>query len=330
MVSCDGSDRGEHDLNITSIVCEKSQAKGSLSSTNVLLTCSTCACSCGRGSIIAEIEGIKLELVILKSQSCAFTSNQYDSLQSDINLLKSAQKSLENIIKIQGETINSFQQKILAFESKLLSFEQLLFNDNPKLNASLDHDSQLQCTAELIPQGADNDVPKSNCEIPSPTHLNNNQCMNILKDNSIVHPTGKPNELSPSDQLKENQSYKNCKTICISPEISPNVTPVIPDPILSDVNLLPESSFNLQANVPVLPVGDANLPPSPVTQVPSDATLLKDNPSLSKNETPCPFTLRRGWCLKGEHYDFSHRNMVNNVQLRQHSNKHKDLGRDTV
>ena len=313
MVSCDGSGRGEHDLNIASIVSEKSRIKGSLSSKKGLLTCSKCACSCGRGEIIAEIEGIKLELVILKLQSCAFTTNQFDSLQSNIDLLKSAQKSLQNYIKIQGETINSFQQKIIAFESKLFSLEQLLYNDNRKLNASLDHDSQLQCTTELIPKGSGNAVPKSNCEIPSPTHLNNNQCMNILKDNSIVYPPGKPYELPPSDQLKENQSYKNCKTICISPEISPNVTSAIPDLRLSEVNLQPESSFNLQANVPVL--GDANLSPPPVTQVPRDATSLKDNPSLSKNETPCPFILRRGWCKKGEHCDFSRRNMVNNVQL---------------
>ena len=72
--------------------------------------------------------------MILKSQSCSFTSDQYDSLQSSINLLKSTQKSLENIIKIQGETINSLQQEILTFESKFLSLEELLFNDNPQLN----------------------------------------------------------------------------------------------------------------------------------------------------------------------------------------------------
>jgi hypothetical protein len=44
---------------------------------------------------------------------------------------------------------------------------------------------------------------------------------------------------------------------------------------------------------------------------------------VPKNETPCPFILRRGWCLKGEQCDFSHRNMVNNDQARQHSNDKK-------
>ena len=140
-----------------------------------------------RGEIIAEIEGIKLDLVILKSQSCSFTSDRYDSLQSNINLLKPTQKSLENIIKIQGETINSLQQEILTFESKFLSLEELLFNDNPELNASLDHNSQIQCIAESNRQGSGNVVRKSNCKIPLPTHSGNNQFLNILKVNSIVH-----------------------------------------------------------------------------------------------------------------------------------------------
>ena len=92
-----------------------------------------------------------------------------------------------------------------------------------------------------------------------------------------------------------------------------------PNPVYSSSS----GAGTLQANVdPVIPVGDANLPPR-VTQASSDATLLKRNPSLSKNETPCPFILRRGWCLKGDKCDFSHHNMVNNVQLRQFSNKHK-------
>ena len=321
--SCDGVDRGECDSSATSIVGGKSQTECTSRSSNGLLTRSTSACPCVRGEIIAEIEGIKLDLVILKSQSCSFTSDQYDSLQSSVNLLKSTQKSLENIIKIQGETINSLQQEILTFESKFLSLEELLFNDNPQLNASLDHNSQIQCTAESHSQGSDNVARKSNCKIPLPTHSGNNQSLNILKDNSIAHSIGKSFELSSSDQLKRSQPYENCKTVCISPESSPKVTTNIPDPLVSDTDLLPESSINLQANVdPVIPVSDANLPPR-VIQAPSDATLLKRNSSLSKNETPCPFILRRGWCLKGDKCDFSHRNMVNNFQLRQFSNKHK-------
>ena len=195
-VSCDGVDRGERDLSATSVVSEKSQTECTSSSTNGLLTRSTCACPCVRGEIIAEIEGIKLDLVILKSQSCSFTIDQYDSLQSNINLLKSTQKSLENIIKIQGETINSLQQEILTFESTFLSLEEILFNDNPQLNASLDHNNQIQCTAEFNTQGSGNVVRKSNCKIPLPTHSGNNQSLNILKDNSIVHSTGKYYESS--------------------------------------------------------------------------------------------------------------------------------------
>ena len=172
-----------------------------------------------RGEIIAKIE---------KSQSCSFTSDQYGSQQSNINLLKSTQKSLENFIKIQGETINSLQQEILTFESKFLSLEELLFNDNPQLKASLDHNSQIQCTAEFNPQGSGNVVRKSNCEIPLPTHSGNNQFLNILKDNSIVHSTGLMNHPPLTSQNEINRMKIYCKTVCISPESSPNVITNIP------------------------------------------------------------------------------------------------------
>jgi hypothetical protein len=135
-----------------------------------------------------EIEGIKLDLANFKSQSCFGTDDQYDSLQSNIKSLQSTQISLKNIIKTQDldETINSLQQEIFVFKSKLFSLETLLFNVNPQLSASLDLDSEIQCTAKVNPQGSNNDVGKSNCEILLPTHLNNNQSTN------------------------ENQPYENC------------------------------------------------------------------------------------------------------------------------
>jgi hypothetical protein len=127
-------------------------------------------------------------LAIFKSQSCFGTDDQYDSLQSNIKSLQSTQKSLKNIIKTQDE-------EIFVFKSKLLSLETLLFNDNPQLNASLDLDSQIQCTAKVNRQGSNNDVGKSNCEILLPTHLNNNQSTN------------------------ENQPSENCKTIVVRQKV---------------------------------------------------------------------------------------------------------------
>ena len=294
-VDCDGPDRREQDLNVTLVVNEEGQTEYISSLINGSLTQSACACTCSQGEIIAEIEGIKLDLAIFKSQSCFDTDDQYDSLQSNIKSLQSTQKSLKNIIKTQDETINSLQQEIFVFKSKFLSFETLLFNDNPQLNASLDLDSQIQCTAKVNPQVSNNDVGKSNCEILLPTHLNNNQSTN------------------------ENQPSENCKTICSSPKSSLNINANVPTPLVSDVvpvppasnaDLMPKSSLDVEVNVPVPTVSDANSPPTRVMQI-------------SKNETPCPFILRRGWCLKGEQCDFSHRNMVNNDQARQHSNDKK-------
>ncbi|CAB4038401.1 Hypothetical predicted protein, partial [Paramuricea clavata] len=259
-VDCDGPDRREQDLNVIIVVNEESQTEYTSSLINGSSTQSACACTCSQGEIIAEIEGIKLDLAIFKSQSCFGTDNQYDSLQSNIKSLQSTQKSLKNIIKTQDETINSLQQEIFVFKSKLLSLETLLFNVNPQLNASLDLDSQIQCTAKVNPQGSNNDVGKSNCEILLPTHSNNNQSTN------------------------ENLPSENCMTICSSPKSYFNINANDPSPLVSDVvlvlpasnaDLMPKSSLGVEVNVPVPNVSDANLPPTNEMQVP-------------KNETPCP------------------------------------------
>jgi hypothetical protein len=84
--------------------------------------------------------------------------------------------------------------------------------------------------------------------------------------------------------------------MCSSPKSSLNINANVPAPLASDVvpvqpasnaDLMPKSSVDVEVNVPVPTVSDANSPPTRVMQVP-------------KNETPCPFILRRGWFLKGE------------------------------
>ena len=37
---------------------------------------------------------------------------------------------------------------------------------------------------------------------------------------------------------------------------------------------------------------------------------------MQKKDKPCPFIVRRGWCIKGQECDFSHANLVNNLDLR--------------
>ena len=117
---------------------------------------------------------------------------------------------LKILLKLKTRQKNPLRQEIFVFKSKLLSLETLLFNVNPQLNASLDLDSQIQCTAKVNPQGtSSNDVEKSNCEILLPTHSNNNQSTN------------------------ENQPSENCKTICSSPKSSLNMNANVPAPLVS-------------------------------------------------------------------------------------------------
>ena len=111
-VDFDDPDRRKQDLNVTLAVNEEGQTEYTSTLINGSSTQSACACTCSQGEIIAEIEGIKLDLAIFKSQSCFVTDDQYDYLQSNIKSLQSTQKSLKDIIKTQDETINSLQQEI--------------------------------------------------------------------------------------------------------------------------------------------------------------------------------------------------------------------------
>jgi hypothetical protein len=57
---------------------------------------------------------------------------------------------------------------------------------------------------------------------------------------------------------------------------------------------------------------------SEIGNVPNMNNLEKDRSkeNLSKSITPCPFILRRGWCIKGDRCDFSHQNLINAPQPR--------------
>ena len=37
---------------------------------------------------------------------------------------------------------------------------------------------------------------------------------------------------------------------------------------------------------------------------------------IQKKGKPCPFIVRRGWCIKGQECNFSRANLVNNLDLR--------------
>ena len=151
-VDCDGPDRREQDLNVTLVVNEEGQTEYTSSLINGSSTQSACACTCSQGEIIAEIEGIKLDLAILSRSLVLVQMINMILCNLTLSHCNLHRNPLKNIIKTQDETINSLQQEIFVFKSKLLSLETLLFNVNPQLNASLDLDSQIQCTAKVNPQ----------------------------------------------------------------------------------------------------------------------------------------------------------------------------------
>ena len=65
-------------------------------------------------------------------------------------LLRSKQNDLEKIIKTQELLINNHKQENLFIKSKLSSLEQLLFAENPEVQASMDLSGCVDC----LPDGS--------------------------------------------------------------------------------------------------------------------------------------------------------------------------------
>ena len=84
------------------------------------------------------------------------------------------------------------------------------------------------------------------------------------------------------------------------------------------------SSKTVKANDQVISLPKQTQCKSSKTATPDDQviplTKQMDHPQTSlpmqKKDKPCPFIVRRGWCIKGKECDFSHVNVVNNLDLR--------------
>ncbi|CAB4019614.1 Hypothetical predicted protein, partial [Paramuricea clavata] len=83
----------------------------------------TCPYTCVNSDIIAELEGVKLDMTILGSRLFASISQQ-ESKSDDINSLRVKQKDIEAIINKKDEVICKLNEEIQYIKTKLLSLER--------------------------------------------------------------------------------------------------------------------------------------------------------------------------------------------------------------
>lgn len=101
--------------------------------------------------LTADIEGIKLNIAVLQSQMSNISDSGLASYFISANtLLRPKQNDLEKIIKSQELLINNLKQENLFIKSKLSSLEQLLFAENPEVQASMDLSGCVDC----LPDGS--------------------------------------------------------------------------------------------------------------------------------------------------------------------------------
>lgn len=78
--------------------------------------------ACANRTLMADIEGMKLDIVILESRlPSAILQNE-----SDIDSLRIGQKDMETVVRQQQETISKLNEESQFFRSKFKLIESLL------------------------------------------------------------------------------------------------------------------------------------------------------------------------------------------------------------
>ena len=154
--------------------------------------------------------------------------------------------------------------------------EQLIVNHMEKKGISPTFVSLFKSNAKS--HRNDSPINSDNHTIFSSAEINKDQSVTLLNDNPIIHCSDEGNDL-------------------YMPKVSKDYTLTVNSPIQNAPTKISSSEIG---NVPNM----NNL----------EKDLSKENPS--KCITPCPFILRRGWCIKGDRCDFSHQNLINAPQPR--------------
>ena len=252
-------------------------------------------------------------------------------------LLRSKQNDLEKIIKTQELLINNLKQENLFLKSKLFSLEQLLFAENPQVQASMNLSGCLP-DDELDAQ--------ENSIAPSPAISTINEAnMNTLSTKSTLclpddELGAQEHRVSPSPAISSiNVTNVNTlpikSTLCISNKIE-HPKQLDECPASSDENLDKDTNVPLVLTNKVVAASVQTESPTLVEIFPKPGEhkgppLTKGNYSttnLPKHMVFCPFLRKKGFCLKGSNCDFSHSDLNQNTATNQPLSNENQLGND--
>ena len=221
------------------------------------------------------------------------SERELNALRKENSELKKENSCLRERINNLSYVLADLQDKVKYAEeekSSLVTTIRLLHND-AKINHPSNNISEnvIQPSNEIM-QALNETGQIVNVDInqPTPNQSNTNHVKQVSRGNSSKIATVYDQVIPLSKQIQGNSS----RTAKANDQVTP-----LPNQIQC------KSSNTATADDQVIPL------PKQV-----------DHPQISlpmqKKDKPCPFIVRRGWCIKGQECDFSYANLVNNLDLR--------------
>ena len=225
-------------------------------------------CGCGCGIIAAELEGLKLELVILQK---SFES-KLDCFVTELAIERANVSQLKQELADEKTKNSRFESKLALLNNRIETGEVIIDQLGP-LNTSIN--SKEACNSDINTQTKNADQELSNS-----------------KDNSGQSSMSENVDFNNFDGVVQVSSNKIHSTAHNKNELTTRIIPkhLVACPFLRKKgSCLKGSRCDFSHNV-------------------SQSCINKKNANMhsSKHLITCPFLLRKGHCLKGSRCDFSH------------------------
>ena len=311
--------------------------------------------ACASRTLMADIEGMKLDIVILESRlPPAILQNE-----SDINLLRIGRKDMETVVRQQQETISKLNEESQFLRSKFKVIESLLskltdnnhesdVNDyspaayvcnisgvasphegeqlvNP-LNSNLHANSVTSNNNDLLPSIADEPVYFNLNDINPKTKTTEVSAFKQrpLRDMSQCNSTVNNIELKRKpivdsrNHHRSDNKHRNKSSELVELDKSSQ------EPNDMNNNCHSTTGLNVKDGN-TSPVIEVTVPDQPDRPNTGKYSNFDHMPPKHKSTVPCPFLLHRGRCIKGIKCDFSHSNLERKSKEQQRFSKPKHL-----
>ena len=244
---------------VKSCLSETSNANSNdmLSSTKV----GNCTCNCSGGILVADVEGLKLDMAILEKRLNLL--NSCNTMNSELVSLRNKQYDLEATIRKQEETIHKLNDDNAFFKAKLMSFVKqtpipTYSNRKNKRNGLLETTSTKRAkTSEL-----NNKHDPANTEMLLLTSLDN-------VNENFWHDNNDDNECNGGLTINSNKQDNNQTETILAPTVSVHPSDKLDETAYAKITTCPPNLKNktvIKENKQNMPNENVHLPNASVVK----------------------------------------------------------------